>query len=232
MDDLPRRRPSSGYSLRSVWKECGSEVRIRSKSHCEIRSMFSSASAGQSPSSPDAADVAAGVLLGVVEDPEVDAGVPEDAGERLRRPHVARVERGVVADEPEDLGRLLADVLDLERQLLRPAPALALRLAERVARVVDRLERRLELRRPSRRGLDEPPPQLVDDRHVLDADRADLDARHALHARPERLGPDRVAEDRRSRVVQRLARRAPRGCRAQPSAASRRSRTRSRGESG
>src|SRR3990172_12742093 len=38
---------------------------------------------------------------------------------------------------------------------------------------------------------------------MLDADRADLDARHALHARPERLRPDRVPEDRGLRVEER-----------------------------
>ena len=47
-------------------------------------------------------DVVAGVALAFVEDPEVDPGVVQDAGERLGDADVARVERGEVADEPED----------------------------------------------------------------------------------------------------------------------------------
>src|SRR4051794_16359754 len=80
-----------------------------------------------------AAHVAAGGLLRVEEDSEVGAGTLEDACERLGRPLVARVEGRVVAHEPEQFGRLLANVLDLERKLPRPARTLALRLAERVA---------------------------------------------------------------------------------------------------
>ena len=40
--------------------------------------------------------------------------------------------------------------------------------------------------------FDERAAHLVDDRHVLDPDRADLDAGHALHAGPERLRLDRA----------------------------------------
>src|SRR5438045_3355582 len=67
-----------------------------------------------------APDVAAARPLRVEEDPEIDPGVLEDPGERLRGALVARVERRVVADEPEQLDRLLPRVLHLELELLRP----------------------------------------------------------------------------------------------------------------
>src|SRR4029450_8946906 len=91
------------------------------------------------------------------------------------------------------LRRLLADVLDGEVEILGPAAALALGLAEGVARGVDRLQGLLELAVPLGPRA-ERAAHLIDDRDVLDPDRADLDAGHALHARPERLGLDR-AED-------------------------------------
>ena len=43
--------------------------------------------------------------------------------------------------------------------------------------------------------LDHPAAQLVDDRRLLDPNRADLDARLALHARPRRLRLDPVGAD-------------------------------------
>src|SRR6185369_8080280 len=101
----------------------------------------------------------------------------------------------VVAHEPEDLRRARADVLHLEVEVLRPAPALALRLAEGVSGGVDRLEGLLQLA-VHVALLDEGAAHLVDDRDVLDPDRADLDTGHALHAGPEGLGLDR-AEDLR-----------------------------------
>ncbi len=162
-----------------------------------------------------AAHVVAGGLLRLEEDPDVDAGVVEDARERLGVALVARVERRVVADEPEDVDRLLARVLELEVELLRPARPLALRLAEGVAGRVDRLERGLE-QRVHLAALDELAAQLVDDRHVLDPDRADLDAGHALHARPERLLSDDAAGDRLRDVEERPAAERRRGCRASP----------------
>src|SRR5205085_5669597 len=102
------------------------------------------------------------------------------------------VERRVVADEPEQLRRLLADVLHVEAELARPARPLAFRLAERVAGLVDRLERRLQ-HWIELSDLDEAAAELVDDRHVLDPHGADLDARHALRARPDRLRADPLA---------------------------------------
>ena len=56
--------------------------------------------------------------------------------------------------------------------------------------------------------LDQPAAQLVDDRRLLDPDRADLDAGVALHAGPRGLGADGVAADHREReAVGRPARR-------------------------
>ena len=151
----------------------------------------------------DTPDVATGVALGIVEDPEVDAGVVKQAGERLGHELVARVERRVVADEPEDLRRLLANVLHLEAERPRPAGPLTARLPERVPRLVNRFERLLQ-RRIHVTALDEPAPHLVDDRDMLDPHRADLHTGHALHAGPERLRPDGVADDAGVQVVQRL----------------------------
>src|SRR5205814_6942583 len=103
------------------------------------------------------------------------------------------------------LGRLLSDVLELEAELARPARTLALRLTERVPGLVDRLERGLK-HRLELAALDEASPHLRDDRHLLDADRADLDARHALRARPDRLRSDPLADLRvGSRVPRQLA---------------------------
>src|SRR5262249_52758047 len=116
------------------------------------------------------------------------------AGQSQGHPLRARVEGGVVADEPEQLYRLLARVLDLELELGRPLAALAPFLAERVARFADRLQRRLQagVELPL---LQQPPPQLVDDRRLLDPDRAGGDAGVALHAGPERLLADTLRAD-------------------------------------
>ena len=86
--------------------------------------------------------------------------------------------------------------LTVELQVGRPASARSLPLAERVARARDRLQRRLQLRRQLAL-LDERAAQLVDDRRLLDPDRARLDARVALVARPHRLRPHAVASDDR-----------------------------------
>ena len=101
------------------------------------------------------------------------------------------------------LYRLLTRVFDVEVELLRPTAALPLRLAEGVARFVDRLQRGLKLRVQLAR-VHEAATEVVDDRHMLDPDRTDLDAGHALHARPHGLRPDGVAEQVRVRREQRL----------------------------
>ena len=59
----------------------------------------------------------------------------------------------------------------------------------------DRLEHRLH-HRLDVAVLDEAAAQLVDDRDVLDADGADLDASPALGAGPQRVGRDGAAVDR------------------------------------
>src|SRR5439155_9612162 len=51
-------------------------------------------------------------------------------------------------------------------------------------------------------AFDKPSANLVDVRDVLDPHRADIDIGHALHAGPDRLRPDRSAEDARVRVAQ------------------------------
>src|SRR6202044_2356999 len=108
----------------------------------------------------------------------------------------AWIERRLAADEPELVDRLLARVGDLEIELLGPAAAAALVLAERVAGLVDHLQRRLQVG-VELALLDQPATQLVDDRRLLDPDRADLDAGVALHARPDGLGAHAVLADHR-----------------------------------
>src|SRR5712691_9747393 len=127
----------------------------------------------------------------------------EDASKRLRHALVARVERCVIADEPEDLRRLLANVLHVEVELPRPARALTACFPEGVARLIDRFQRLLE-RRIHLATFDKPSAHLVDDRDVFDPYGADLDASHALHAGPERLRSDDVADDVLFRAVQRF----------------------------
>ena len=116
----------------------------------------------------------------------------------MRARRDTRWERGsserVVADEPEDLDRLLAGVLDGEAELALSMGALAVGLAEGVAGPVDHLERRLQ-RRVHLALLDEPAAQVPDDRRLLDPDRADLDPGDALHARPGGLAADPVGTD-------------------------------------
>ena len=59
---------------------------------------------------------------------------------------IARVERAIVPDEPEHLGRRLADVLDLEFQLPRLGRTLARALAQGVAGVGNAVQRALQQR--------------------------------------------------------------------------------------
>ena len=113
---------------------------------------------------------------------------PVEPCDRARDVLRARVEGRVVADEPEHVDRLVAGVRDLEVQLRRPACR---------AGACSRRTSCPTSARPSASSAGSPAsspsstsaaPQLVDDRRLLDADRARLDARVALHARPDRLG--------------------------------------------
>jgi hypothetical protein len=157
---------------------------------------------GPQPFLADAPDVAATSPLRVEQDPEVNARLLQRPRERLRRQLAPRVERGVVADEPQELDRVAASVLDLESELARPASSLPPGPPERVAGRFDRLERRgeswIQLAL-----LDERTPKLTDDRDVLDPDRADLDAGHALRARPHRFRRDPAADQRVVRARER-----------------------------
>ena len=63
----------------------------------------------------DPPHIVAGVALRVVQDAEVDAGRMQQPCKDLRHLLVARVERRVVANEPQQVHRLLARILDRER---------------------------------------------------------------------------------------------------------------------
>ena len=123
---------------------CGSLVRIRSNAHSEIVLDVLLREAPEQPLLPGPAHVVARGALGVVEDPEVDAGRPAAAapapaccagcagrGSRSRRRTRAR--------RPAPCGRRAPRI-----ELARPARPLAARLAERVAGRRDRLERVLQ----------------------------------------------------------------------------------------
>ena len=94
----------------------------------------------------DPADIVAGIRLPLVEDPEIDSGRLQQRREGLRDFLVARVERRIVADEPQHLHGLLARILDREWQRLGPGGPLALRFSERVAGLVDGLQGLLQQR--------------------------------------------------------------------------------------
>jgi hypothetical protein len=148
----------------------------------------------EQPLLADASDVVAGVALAVEQDPEIDLGAVQDAGERARDPLGARIEGCVVAHEPENLHRLRARVLDLEAQLAGPVAATAPRPAEGVARALYLRERAGEalVELPV---LEQAPAHLVDDRALLDPDRTDLHAGVALHAGPDALRAHGVIAD-------------------------------------
>ena len=75
-------------------------------------------------------DIVAGIRLAVVENPKIDARLMQQRGEDLRHLLIARIEGGIIADEPQHVDRLLARILDREGQSLAPSAALALRFAE------------------------------------------------------------------------------------------------------
>ena len=142
-----------------------------------------------------AAHVVAAVLLRLEEDAEIDVRRVKQGCDLARHRLHARIEGGVVADEPKDVDRLLARVLDLERQILDPACPHARRLAHRVADPLDIGERLLQPRLDAAL-VDEVAPHVEDFRHVLDVEWADLHAGPAGGAGPDRLFPDGVAEER------------------------------------
>ncbi len=166
--------------------------------------MFSSARLRNSPSSPARRTSLPAVRSASWRIPKSTPAACEQPREGERVALVARIEARVVADEPQHVDGLLPGVAHLEVELPRPACPLAPRLAERVAARRHGLEHVLQAL-VEVALLDQAAPQQVDDRHVLDADRADLDARHALHARPQRVRRD---SRRRARARRRAAGRA------------------------
>ena len=192
------------------------EVAARDRLRCSPRRALP-----EQPLLTRAADVVARRALGVVEDPEVDAR-PRAAGARA-----PRVRAGCAGRRMRSRRRTRA----------RSAGSLRVSFTSKSSSLAQRA--RLRCGSPNElplvviasntcwsigvqvARLDQAAAQLVDDRHVLDADRADLDAGHALHAGPERL---RTRSGRRGSSALRD--------RARRSATSRRSSTRSRGESG
>ena len=148
----------------------------------------------EQPLFADPADIVAGGPLALVKQGEVNASRTQQAGHRLVDLLVARVERGVVADEPQHIGGLLADVLDRKLEVLGPGPALARVLPEAVPQVRDGVEGGLQL------GvhlalLHQMAPHLQDYRRMFDADRTDLRARAAAGAGPQGLRVDDIADE-------------------------------------
>ena len=153
-----------------------------------ICSMFSSARLRNSPSSPARRTSLPAVRSASWRIPKSTPAASQQPRQRERVALVARVEARVVADEPQHVDGLLAGVAHLERRArassVRACAADSPNELPLVATASS------TFCSPSSRSpcLDQAAPQQVDDRHVLDADRADLDAGHALHARPERVG--------------------------------------------
>ena len=132
----------------------------------------------------DAADVVAGVALGLVEEAEVEAGLGEDLRRLPGDLLAARVVGGVVADEPEILHRLLAGVLDLEAGALDPPGAHPVGLAEGIA-VAGEVREHVLHRALHRALADEVAAERDDERDLFVPDRAAGHAGHAGGAGPQ-----------------------------------------------
>src|SRR5258708_27868461 len=131
--------------------------------------------------------VVAGIDFGLVQNAEVDAGALQQPRKGLGYLLIAGVERRVVADEPQQVDRLLARIFYGKGQTLGPRAALAFRLAKRVTELVDGLQGLLQ-QRIHLAALDELASHLNDDRHMLARDRTYCDTRHAGSTGPQRLG--------------------------------------------
>ena len=136
-----------------------------------------------------AAHVIAGVALTFVEEAEVHAGLLENFRRGLGDFEHARIVGSVVAHEPDAVHRLLAGVLDLGRQTLRPFGAHAIGLVERVAVAVETVERVLHgfVHRALAHQI---AAQVHDGARLLDEDRAHFLARAAGGAGPQFVGGD------------------------------------------
>ena len=156
------------------------------------------------------AGLVAGAGLAVAEHGERDAGHVEQLGDRAGRLLLPVLVGAGAADpeQPLDLVErldVLADDLDVERQVLGPVHPGRGRHVPGVALVLHALEELVELGREV--GLDEHlvAAHVDDVVDVLDVDRALLDARAAGHARPEHVGVDDRAAGRLPRQTLGLA---------------------------
>ena len=133
--------------------------------------------------------------LAVAEDAEADAGHVEQLGHGTRgllRPVLVGA-RAADPEQPVDLLErldVLADDLDLERQVLGPVEACRGRHVPRVALVLQALEQPVELGGEVRLDQHLVAAHVDDVVDVLDVDRALLHARAAGDAGPEHVGVD------------------------------------------
>ena len=142
----------------------------------------------------DAPHVVARVLLGFVEDSEVQSRSLEHARRGTRHRLQPRIVGGVVADEPQILDGLLAGVLRFELQSLRPLRAGARRSAEGVSVAGEIGQGFLEM------TFDVAPRNQVaahlhNQRNVLVENRALFHAGRAGRAAPDLLALDDVARE-------------------------------------
>ena len=142
-----------------------------------------------------AAGRVAGAGLAVAEDGERHAGHVEQLGDRAGGLLRAVLVGAGAADpeQPLDLVErldVLADDLDLERQVLGPVHAGGGRHVPGVALVLHALEELVELGREVRLDQHLVAAHVDDVVDVLDVDRALLDAGAAGHARPQHVGVD------------------------------------------